>query len=512
MATGIKILIGLLCAILSYCANEAGMKIAIKKDVILEFEKKFLPRLVGQLGNIKVPNQYTQIKIAGNTKIQIWLSEIVLSIRNLLAENIQVSFHEPNIIKVNAHGISGGGSFKLRSKLLFFDETSYVTIRIKKLNTIGEATLIMQESPQEKGKFLPSGQISSLNIDFDFDFDISGQVIAKAATLIKNFIKKIIKEFGMSKITEAIRNEVSKEIPKIINYVPIYVPLEEGLVLDYSILSPPKVVGEYLILNSSGAIFHSGIPESKNPPISVPTNLPDFDPNGKIFQLFLSDYSVNYALNSLFLSNKLDKVISAEEVPKDSPVQLNTSSLESVISGITDVYGKDKPCKAESKIIEKPKIWTENKNLNVTLEAEFFIFVQKDDGEYDRAIRFKSSISASGEFHVQSQGKFTAQIYYIRLKNSKMIESKVPDADIYEIELMANTATKIVIPMLNNGLLKNISIKLPVIEGISFKDSTVEIKDKYTEMNVTPVDEKVSVFTELIGEQLEKSFLAYLEN
>ena len=45
---------------------------------------------------------------------------------------------------------------------------------------------------------------------------------------------------------------------------------------------------------------------------------------------------------------------------------------------------------------------------------------------------------------------------------------------------------KIIIPILNNKYLSNITIKLPSIDGITFYDSTVTIPNDYIELNVNP--------------------------
>jgi hypothetical protein len=157
-----------------------------------------------------------------------------------------------------------------------------------------------------------------------------------------------------------------------------------------------------------------------------------------------------------------------------------------LVRGMIDVYGRDKLVDLHSSVITCPDVFIANNNINGTIIAEISLFVHVNDTFKDLALKFNTTISASGDAHVQSQGQISAWIHNLQLANSTLIFSKVQDAEIFNIEYMFNIATKFVLPILNNKYLKQITIKLPSVEGITFNDSTVEIQNQYVELNVNP--------------------------
>lgn len=475
--------------------DQAGIKIAIKQEVIEGFEKKFLPLLAEKLGYITIDDKSIDIDAKIST-LHIYLSDIHFSVQNLLGENISYELEEPDKVRVNAKDIQGNGHLQTKFKLGFISETDSVDIKVNKVSFTAQATLTTQESSQVSGKIMPSASISDLQLDLDFDFDIHGSVIAFAARLVKSKIKDYIQGELQTKVKDIIKEESKSMIDDLVNQIPVYMPLHEsGLALDYSLLSPPKIINGYLVINSNGAIVNVNYPESMNPPYTPPTNLPDYNTDGKQIQMFLSDYSVNTAINSLFLSNMLVITIKSEEIPEESPIKLDTTSLETLVRGISDVYGKGKLVDIETRIIERPSVVITENGLNSTVTCEISLLVRMDDGTSDEALKLSTSVAASGDAHVETDGQIFAQVHSVELSNTKIIESKVPDADVTNIEIVFNFTTKIVLPIVNENFLRKIAVKLPSIEGITIEDSSVDIHDNFIEMNVTPHFSQQEMFT-----------------
>jgi hypothetical protein len=105
---------------------------------------------------------------------------------------------------------------------------------------------------------------------------------------------------------------------------------------------------------------------------------------------------------------------------------------------------------------------------------------------------------------IAPQGEISGNISKIRLSNSEQIDSKLPNADIKMVEMMFNFAAPIALPFINEKFLKNIHIKLPIVEGISFDDSTLDAHDRYIEVNLNPVI--VQSWLNSFLEDLEASF------
>jgi hypothetical protein len=466
--------------------DPSGVRVALKEDLIEGFERKLLPMLLEKLGNLSIGDKSIDLD-AGITTLHIFLTNINLHIFNLKPENIKISLGEPDKLNISAREISGDGHLTVRFKLGFVSETDEVQVKVTRLNIQAETTISMQESPQENGKFVPYAWISGVNIDLDFDFDIRGSLVAFIARIVKSTIKSYIYEQLNDKLRNLIIEESRILIPDFINQIPLYVPLgNTGLALDYSLLSAPKIKDGYLLLNSNGAIVNIKYPETKNSPFVVSTNLPEYNENGKSIQMFLSEYSIKTAVNSLFISNMFNVTIYSEDLPSDSPIHLDSTSLESLIPGTVNRYGKGKLLDINAKVSKRPDILIKDGKINGTLQAEVSIMVRLDNTTKEEALRFITDIAASGDAHVKKDGQIIAQVHYIKFSNSSIIQTKLEEANIKNIEFIFNFATQLGIPILNNKYLSNINVAIPSIEGITFEDSTVKIPNDYVEININP--------------------------
>jgi len=485
MKKGLLVILSIFMIIFINSQDRSGVKLALKDDIFYGFEKQYLPLLIEELGKINIPDTHLDVDV-GISTLHIVLSQIHFNIANIRAEDIKITLQEPNIVCVKAKNISGNGSLAVHFKLGFLSETDHVNVQVKSVNIDADAVLTTQESQTVPGKLLPSAYISRINLDVDFDFHIDGSLVAFVANLVKSVIKKYINEQIHSKLREIIMDESKLVIADIVSQLPVYVPLGyKGLAIDYSLLSAPRVSNGYLLVNSNGAIVNLDSPISKEVSYKY-IDIPDYDPLGKSIQMFLSEYSIETAINTLYETHLLDITINPEDVPKESPIQLNTSSLSILITGLSDYYGKDKKVKIYTNVTEIPTFEISDNLIKAEVVTELTFYALLDSGEWDEALKFSTKVLASGDAVVQTQGQISGHIHTLQLSESQLIETKIKDANVKNIEIVFNFSSKLIIPILNENFLKNITIKLPTIEGISFDDSTVEIKGGYLEMNVNP--------------------------
>lgn len=469
------------------CSNDkAGVRVAITQDVVQNFEKQFLPLALQQLGTINIPDQSIDVDVKIST-LHIHLQSIELNISKLIADNIHVNFVSPNYIQINAQDIEGSGHFKANYKLGFYSEDDDVDISIKWVNVNALIQLGTTPSNKVPGKLLPFGSIQSLDLDLDIDFDIHGSIIAKIVDLVKDIIKKKIISLARGVIQQQIVEKSGEITTNLVNLLPVYVPLPGvSLAVDYSLLSDPKVENGYLVISSNGAIVDLSHPESMNPPFEIPDTLPDYDSNGKGAQAFITDYSINTAANSLYLSGLLNVVLKPSYVPSNFPFQLNTSTMETLLPGIKNLYG-DKPVNIACQATGAPFAGISASLLTAKLFETCSIYVILDDDSQDNAYTFKTEIDASGMVIIASQGQISGSISEMSLNNSTQIFSKLPEADISVVQMMFNFATKMALPYVNDQIIKSIHISLPTVQGISFNDSTLNVNDRYIEINLNPI-------------------------
>ena len=183
--------------LLTICQNQPGLKIAVKQDVILNFERELLPQIIKRLGQLDIPDQHF---VEAKVKIDITNNHIKLN--DLSPDSIHVTFLEPNKINIKTENISGSGALDIRFKLLILHESDHINIRFSSIKIDAMVNLITTESATEKGKLVPSGELVSLDINLDFDFDIHGHLIAKIVTIVKKIIFNHIKDHAIRVIKE----------------------------------------------------------------------------------------------------------------------------------------------------------------------------------------------------------------------------------------------------------------------------------------------------------------------
>lgn len=174
-------------------------------------------------------------------------------------------------------------------------------------------------------------------------------------------------------------------IGDLVDQLPVYVPLVyKNLAIDYSLIAPPKVSQGFLTAYSNGAIINLNKINLQNIKqiFNKYSDLPDFDVDGKSVQMFLSEDWIATSLNTLYETHLLEVTVLPEDVPKESPFQLNTSSMSILIQGMSDVYGKDKKVKVFVNVTEIPKFEVSKGLVNSTAVAEITIYVLTDSGEH----------------------------------------------------------------------------------------------------------------------------------
>lgn len=477
------------CKNRSVLNDRAGVKLAASQKIILDFQKKYLPLLISKIGQISIPDQSVELDVKIGT-LHINLSQIIISITNLLSDDISVQFSEPNLVSVFANKISGNGNFNVKFKLGFISETDRVLVDVKRVDAQVTLSLGTIDSSKIPGKLIPTATITKINLNLDFDFEIHGSLIAKIADLVKGTIKSIINDQLQQNIKGIIVENVNNLIAESVEKLPIYIPIGVyDLVVDYSLLSPPKVINDYLIFNSNGAIVNLKNQESLVNPYVIPDNMPDYDEGGKLAQGFLSDFSINTAFRTLHLTKLLKIRVDSNDIPADSPVQLNTTSLDLIINGISEVYGKDRLVEVECNTeYEPPKIILNEDEAVGEVIGKCTILAQiENTTNYDVALQFNTTITAGANAELSEDGNITGKINKIHLKNSQIIFSKIPKANVQNLENLINFSSNLIIPFINNKYLKYLTIPIPSYDGIYFNDSKMKIHKNFFELNLTPI-------------------------
>lgn len=464
-------------------SSKIGAQMLLSQNVINNSVQKFASDIVDELNKVKIPDQQFKVNAGiGTLKVNIKDTKIVF--KSFPVDKLIVNFAEPNAIQVSVSNVNLNGSFKAQLKLGFIKDTLPTTFKIKnlKLNTI--IVLGKEPSKADKTKFIPSADVSKFDIDFDLDFEIHtkiiGNLVKLVKSLIKDKIKKAIKDAVSSSIKSNIKDQVSKEMNKLILTPEIY----EGISLNFSLLDDPLVKNSALILNTKGQLYDTNYPKTLNPPFDLVEIDDKIGTLNKDIEVIVSEYVINTAIYTFILSDKLNIEITNKDIPKESPLHLTTTSLNTILAGVEDKYGKDKEMYLKLKGSEPVKgVSLTNGKINAEAASicEFYVV-----GVEETVATVEIIISTEVNVELKDNAELKVSIKSATIKDLKIIETKLPKMQVKTTKFFLNIALTVAIPMINKKVLDNIKLDFPTYMGIKFTSSQMVVHENYIEVGVTP--------------------------
>jgi len=185
----------------------------------------------------------------------------------------------------------------------------------------------------------PTVSVSSLSVDISsIDISLHGgeswfyQVMVD---IFKNNVKNIVEN--------ALQSQLSQIIDQLANFylknTPTTYQINQNLEIDYSLVTNPEIYSTYSTTNHKGAL--EWIPNPSNCVFEAPILPEPLVPN-KYFTFILSETMGDCIASILYMQDILDGTITASEIPKNSPIQLNTSdpNFLRIIPNLNNLYPK----------------------------------------------------------------------------------------------------------------------------------------------------------------------------
>ena len=442
----------------------AGAKVAINDSTTKSIIKYFAPRINKVITNIHIDDQSFKVK-----KIKISLSEINFGISNFSPDLVNVKFLEPDILNIKVNNIKGWGKFKGKFKWAFISNSERVNFDLKGLDVDVDIKLT---SRVKDGKILPNANIQKLNFKYDYDFSFHGSLAG-----ILNIVKKPIKKAINNNLDKIIKQQSEEGLNIGLNLIPIYIPINDkkGYAIDYSLISTPKIRQNYLLFNSYASFINTKIPETQSKKFPLPENVPDYNINGKQLQVYVSDFVINTALFTFYKTGDLSYLIKPEILPKELPIKLDTTYLNTIFWGMSDIYGKGKLCDMSLSVYSNPKVDLNNKYAHFYLPTNVSINVR---GNNTPAITFTTDVHLELDFQILENINISGYI-----NNTKIYESKIPSVTPELITGEFAIVFTIIKPFLNSFIKSNLTFPIPSVEGIKFTDMTIQRFENYVAVN-----------------------------
>lgn len=222
--------------------------------------------------------------------------------------------------------------------------------------------------------------------------------------------------------------------------------------LDWSIPKSPTVTNKDLEFAIKGLFFKKNSPEVE-PAVAPPHGMPEIDTSSAAkFQSFVSTYMLE-SLSSTFLeTNEIHFWTKSTDVPKDFPIQLNTTSLGAFIPGLVQKYGDNKPIDIEYNLekVGNFSIRKDDSTLSFDGSVNLKFWVETEPTKSEDAMTLTMTTNHFN-FTIQipkDSLNVTIDIKQVELGNIE-ITSTFGDVDLKELSALLNEGISIGLPFLN---------------------------------------------------------------
>jgi hypothetical protein len=467
----------------------AGIRLAVHEDAIIDFEKKFLPKLLKRISDLKIDDISKQID-TGIINVDVKLSDIDIKIGEFSPDGIFIRLSPPNSIKVDIRKLNGKGSFHSVISSLGFKLESDVEIVIDRIDMFVVINVDQVDSDIVKGKKMVTAYISKVDfVCVDFDFTLTG-LLGKTLMIVKEYIKNYLKVKLQTALDAQIGTASKEFIDTIIKNFPVYLDadkLGDGIALDLSITAPFKIEGEYMIANSNGALINKDIPETIDA-YPLPNYLPMHDNKGKNVQVFISEYLVNSDFNTFFLSNQMKFLVTADIIrdilskylpKKPDNINVDSTLLDVIFPHLVDIYGHGKPAQIMVAAGERPVVKFTNDAVAIESATIISFQIQKD-GVFEQAVSFVGHVTASAKVSLQEGGKISLEVLKYVVNKIALKETVLKEVNVENIASMINLALKA-----HGPIVINYQFEMPEMI-VNLKDSNAFIKEGYIVLTANP--------------------------
>ena len=481
----------------------AGLRGAINESTIRSVIKYMSPDIVKLVSDIRAEDQSFK---AG--KVRVKLSDIHAQVTNYSPDMIRVEFQTPDIINVKIIDLKARGGFRSKLKWGPFRPKPRVSFNFKSVNL----DLSIQFSTRRvNGKLLPDAKIIKFVPDFNFDFHLHGSILVKIIGIAKKPIKKAFRKG----IYRALESQSNRLLQNFIAKIPQYAKINnKGYAIDYTFIEGPRAENKFILFNSFGALINQNVPSTLVQHFPLEKGVPEYDVRGKQVQIYASNYVINTAINTLYKSRSMYATLTPDMLPPKTPLKLTTKWLSTSLFAGLDTFFGEKECQFRFFVSKSPIVDFKEDVVSLTLPSEVRLDVrsstsQAGSGKYTviPALRINGDFLFEIDFHVEEKGNISAFVHEVKLVNTSVAESVIPQIKAADIEKGFNLIGSIVKPLVNLYLENYMNITIPSIKGIKFTDMTIDHHKNYLRLQYNLAYENRTTFrTPLFSRSKQGSF------
>lgn len=355
-------------------------------------------------------------------------------------------------IRGNAHFL-GKKSFRAWAKN--FNLNLHVNIKSRQLSN---------------GRYAPKIELPSTpDVSLSVDGKISGGVLGFILNLVAKPLLKLL-NLVLPIIKRIILNNLTNKINRLDFLLPTSTVIDSSkeLYLDFALASPVKLKNRFLELNSIAFLYNKNIQDTQNSKRYLLSYLPEFNKMDNQFQLYVSEYFLNSAIYTLLKTHQ-----------KPIKVPTNTNTVNAMLPGIVDVYGK-KGALLTITNLENSNVKLTNNYIDINAVGIFTINV---DGINDPVYKCQIELSIKAKLVILTGPILSGELENISAKVTKTLSNSNEKIKSPLIGSVLETVNILFVPLLKELTKNDFQLKFPSVLGIEFKDVTLDIKNQYIVVN-----------------------------
>ena len=438
---------------LIFCQELTGIKFEVNEEMAQAVLYHFSSNIARFLSNIKLDD----IHVTSGVNIRDIKGNVPFS-----SDMVKFSFRE-NGVNINISGLKAHISLTVCvSNVLIspFPFDKDVTIDIDSFSLDAN---IKVTSKYVDGRYIPDAEFietprHTMRLDVNikgFFFFLNGGIESIAEGLLKDKIDDFIKDES--------NNFLKKALAKI--ETEILMDSNKGYWMDFSLVNPIKMKNGYLEVNSYALLYNENKPKTQKRNRIPLTYVPSISKVGNNYQIYISEYSINAALFTLFSTESISFRVGSGSI--------NAQLLEIILPGIKQKYGNQK-LELDFEVTKEGTLEFVPNKVIAKIYGQVII---KQEDTKEIIFQADSEVTAVVQFLIKEKLTITGKINSLTIKTSSIPVNKCATEVLIEKRL--NSLFDVILPLANIFIENQIKFTLPIF----FKNIDIIVNNRYITVN-----------------------------
>mmetsp|Transcript_2095 Transcript_2095/g.3033 ORF Transcript_2095/g.3033 Transcript_2095/m.3033 type:complete len:550 (+) Transcript_2095:70-1719(+) len=461
-------------------SDNIGARVILEREGLTKSMQTAIPDVEKLMKELEIPDQQMTQHVAVIGDVDVNITDI--SITQAKINDFKMELTPPATVGMAVEGIELGISLNWKYYQHNWPHAAgHGDANAAATDTLFKVAVSVTKNAQDKPQFkLESATLTIGHMDVNFSGGASGWVLNLLKGIFESKIKDVIQQTVQQQLEDNINNQLNQKINETPFLVPMHIDqLDLDLEMDVTLPEPLSVTDSEIFVSNRMETYIAG--NHAEPPFK-PAPLPTKVQAIGVGNIFVSTWVANDLFYQAQKTGKLDYIIKPQDVPADSPIQLNTTFLKNYLP---DLYEKfpDQLIQIEVKVTKAPTFTSKVSSGQVLANTTLLFSIYKGENDVQKAFLANLGLNALmdkvglKDVNNGAQLNLTGHIQTLAA-DLTLAESYIGDISIDRFALFL----KIII---ENGLLTQINADLgvgvPLVlpKGLTITDTKVEFQDGY---------------------------------